>query len=317
MAQAKAISLTTEPPAGPAAGPSAFYRAGLWRVGLAAARALPLPVCLGLGRLVGGLYGALQPARRRVVTENLLPLLGGDYALAQRTARRLFRNFGEKLADLMRFEAGLPVEGRFVSLNEWGRFEAARARGKGVLLLTPHLGNWEIGGPLLVSRGVPLMVVTQAEPGNDFTQLRSQARARWGIETLEIGQDAFAFVKILQRLQGGATVAMLVDRPPGPSGVEVRFCGRPFQASVAPAELARAAGCALLGVYIVARGGGYAAHVLPEFVPDRRALGSRSGRCELAGRIMQAFEPVIRAHADQWYHFVPIWPGGGERGGAA
>jgi lauroyl/myristoyl acyltransferase len=282
----------------------------VWRLGWAAARTLPLPVCLAAGTLAGMLYGALHRGRRRLVTENLSPLYPGDPGAARRAARRLFRHFGRKVADLLRFEAGAPVENRFVALHDWERFEAVRRRGSGILLLTPHLGNWEIGAPLLVGRGVPLLVVTQAEPGSDLTELRRRARARWGVETLVIGQDAFAFVELIRRLQDGATVAMLVDRPPGPSGVEVEFCGRPFRASVAPAELARASGCALLGVYLVARDGGYAAHVLPEFEYDRAALGQRDARVALTARIMHAFEPIIRRHADQWFHFVPIWSSG-------
>jgi lauroyl/myristoyl acyltransferase len=79
-------------------------------------------------------------------------------------------------------------------------------------------------------------------------------------------------------------------------------------ASIAAAELARASGCALLGVTIVGSGAGYTAHVLPEIAYDRRALGSREGRRELTQKIMRAFEPEIREHLDQWFHFVPIWP---------
>jgi lauroyl/myristoyl acyltransferase len=289
-------------------GPSSFYHAGLWRLGLAVARALPLPVCLAMGATAGSLYGALHRQRREIVAANLRPLLDNNSRAAKRAARGLFRNFGRKLADLMRLEAGVPVKSRFLAFHHWERFEAAHVRQQGVLLLTPHLGNWEIGGPLLVERGVNLLVITQAEPGEEFTEMRRAARERWGVETLVIGRDAFAFIEIIQRLQAGATVAMLVDRPAGPTGVEVEFCGRPFLASVAPAELARASGCALIGVQVVAQAGGYAADVLPEFTYDRRELGQREARRELTGRIMKAFEPTIREHADQWYHFVPIWP---------
>lgn len=311
MAAAEATTSTAELPAIPAAGPSAFYRAGLWKLGLAAAHTLPLAASLTAGALAGALYGRLHRARRRIVTGNLLPLCDGDRVAAARAAGRLFRHFGRKLADLLRFEAGAPVEGRFVALEDWERFEVAHRAGRGVLLLTPHLGNWEIGAPLLIRRGVPLLVVTQAEPGDELTELRRRARARWGVETLVIGQDPFAFVDLIQRLQAGATVAMLVDRPPGASGCEVPFCGRPFRASLAPAELARASGCALVGVYIVAQGGGYAAGVLPPFEYGRAALGQRAGRVALTARILAAFEPVLRRHADQWFHFVPVWPEAG------
>lgn len=307
MANGHVTILSSELPAERAAGPSAFYRAGLWKLGLAVARSLPQPLCLGIGALGGTLYGVLRAKRRRLVTENLLPLCDGDRTAAERAARRLFRHFGRKLADLLRFEAGAPVAPRFVSLNHWERVESARRAGRGILLLTPHLGNWEIGAPLLVSRGVPLLVVTRAEPEGSLTELRRRARARWGVETLVVGQDAFAFVEIIRRLQEGATVAMLIDRPSGSGGMEVPFCGCWLRASLAPAELARASGCVLLGVYIVAQAGGYAAHVLPEFTYDRALLGRREARVALTSRILSAFEPVLRRHADQWFHFVPIW----------
>ena len=77
---------------------------------------------------------------------------------------------------------------------------------------------------------------------------------------------------------------------------------------MAAAELARASGCALIGVTIVRRRDGYAVKVLPEFAYDRQALGNREARRELTQQILRAFEPQIRQDIDQWYQFVPIWP---------
>ena len=76
----------------------------------------------------------------------------------------------------------------------------------------------------------------------------------------------------------------------------------------AAAELARASGCALLGVTVVRQAGGYAAQILPEFHYDRSALGNREARRELTQTILRGFEPAIRQHPDQWFHFVPLWP---------
>ncbi|MCP5521184.1 MAG: lysophospholipid acyltransferase family protein [Verrucomicrobiales bacterium] len=301
-----AIPNRPEVPATP--GPSVFYGARLWRLGLATARTLPPGLMRAAVGAMARTYLLARPRRREIVVRNLLPLCNGDRAATASAADRLFVNFGRKLADLMRFEAGLSLTRRFVALNDWERFREVEARRQGVLMLTPHLGNWEIGAPLLVERGVKLLIVTQAEPGEDLTELRRQSRDRWGVETLVIGRDAFAVVEIIKRLQDGACVAMLIDRPPPTSSVPVTLAGRPFAASVAPAELARASGCALVGVYIVEQGRGYSAHVLPEFRYDRAALGNRENRRQLAQAIITAFEPVIREHADQWYHFVPIWP---------
>jgi lauroyl/myristoyl acyltransferase len=78
---------------------------------------------------------------------------------------------------------------------------------------------------------------------------------------------------------------------------------------MAAAELARASGCTLLPVYLPRTATGYAAHVLPAIPYERAALRDREARRRLTQQIMRAFEPVIRTHADQWYHFVPVWPG--------
>jgi predicted RND superfamily exporter protein len=288
--------------------PSSLYRREIWWLGLWLGRVLPPRLCNALARALGWFYWRLQPQRRRVVIENLLPACHEDRSLAERAARQVFQEFAIKVADLWRFESGAPVDRELRSWSGWESFEAAQARGRGVLLVIPHLGNWEFGSPFLAARGVKLTVLTQAEPGNGFTVLRQKSRARWGIETIVVGEDAFAFVEIIKRLQNGATVALLVDRPPPSSAVTVQLFGRPFHASIAAAELARTTGCAIVPGYVLREPGGYAAHILPEIAYDRAAIGDRAARIRLTQEILRAFEPVIRQHVTQWYHFVPIWP---------
>jgi lauroyl/myristoyl acyltransferase len=174
-------------------------------------------------------------------------------------------------------------------------------------LITPHLGNWEFGAPLLARHGIKLMAVTREEPSPRLTELRSASRRRWGIETIVIQRDPFAFIEVLRQLESGAAVAMLVDRPPAATAVPVTFFGETLEASLAPAEIARASGCVLLPVYVLHRKHGYHACVLPELIYDRRALRQVDARRALTQEIMRAFEPIIRDHVDQWYHFVPIW----------
>lgn len=286
---------------------SRIYGCAAWRLGLRCARWLPVGCARVLGANLAAAYGFVARSRRRVVAENLLPVVGGDPVVARRTAGRLFRNFGIKLADLLRYESGRPVDQLFRELPPPERFAALVRPGRGTILLTVHLGNWEFGAPLLRRLGVKLLVVSLAEPGAGFTELRERARRQWGVETLVIGQDAFAFVEVLKRLQEGALIALLVDRPPAGTGVEVELFGRPFAASVSAAELARASGCALIPVALPWTPAGYEIIVLPEVPYERSQLGDRESRRALTQEILRAFTPVIRQHPDQWFHFVPIW----------
>jgi KDO2-lipid IV(A) lauroyltransferase len=287
--------------------PSSLYGARLWQTGLALTRLLPKFFLVALAKCSAAIYWRLAARRREIVIQNLLPVLN-DRRLAARAARELFAEFTRKLADLWRYESGGAFDRWPGDWNGWEHFTTAHARGKGVLLVTPHLGNWEFGGEFLVEHGHKLLVLTQPEPDPRLTELRQRSRTRRGIETLVVGQDAFAFVEIIRRLQEGATVALLVDRPPAPTAVSVELFGKPFSASIAAAELARASGCAIVPAYIVRQRDGYLAHILPEITYDRAAIGNRAARIRLTQEILRAFEPAIRQHLTQWFHFVPIWP---------
>jgi predicted RND superfamily exporter protein/lauroyl/myristoyl acyltransferase len=288
--------------------PPAFYRAGLWRLGLALVRLLPTRLSKGLGLVLAEVYFLLRRRRRQVVVRNFLPVFAGDRRAAQKAAHRLHRNFAFKLVDLWRVESGVPVRDWLTNPSELEIIRAARQRGRGIIFVTLHLGNWEHGALLLAQLGIPLTILSQPEPDDGLTHLRVASRRRWGIETLIIGQDDFAFVEVLKQLQAGAALALSLDRPPARGGVSVEWFGQPFDAPAAAADLARASGCALLGVTIVRRPTGYAVQVLPEFTYDRQALGNREARRQLTRQILRAFEPAIRQNIDQWYQFVPIWP---------
>ena len=288
--------------------PFSFYRTGLWRLGLVIVRILPVGLVKGFAVIVAGFYWRFQRQRCEVVVQNFLPLFAGDRAAAEKAAHRLHRKFAAKLVDLWRVESGVPVQNWLTNLDELEIIRTARQRGRGTLFITLHLGNWEHGGLLLTQLGIRLTILTQAEPDDGLTDLRIAARRRCGVETLVIGQDDFAFVEVIKQLQAGADLAISLDRPPERGGVPIEFFGHPFEASLAAAELARASGCALIGVTIVRRPDGYAVKVLPEFTYDRKALGHREARRELTQQILRAFEPEIRKDIDQWYQFTPIWP---------
>ena len=294
----------------PVAAP-AFYRGGAWRLGLRAAQIFPAGLLKKFAMLMAGLYLRLQPSRVEVVLQNFLPIFNGDRAAAEKAVRAAHRNFAAKLVDLWRVEGGEKVKSWLTNNSELEIIYSARKRGRGVLFITLHLGNWEHGGLLLKQLGIPLTILSLAEPDDGLTDLRNAARARYGVDTLIIGEGDFAFVEVIKRLQAGANLAVSVDRPPERGvGVPIKFFRHPFEASPAAAELARASGCALIGVTIVRRPDGFAVKVLPEFTYDRKALGNREACIELTQQILRAFEPEIRKNIEQWYQFTPIWAAG-------
>ncbi len=257
---------------------------------------------------MAGLYLPFQRRRVEVVVQNFLPVFGDNRHAAKKAVRAAHRNFAAKLIDLWRVEGGDEATHWLTNPAELEIIHTARKRGRGAVFITLHLGNWEHGGLLLKQLGIPLTILSLAEPDDGLTEFRNAARARYGVDTLIIGEDNFAFVEVIKRLQAGADLAISLDRPPERGeGVPIKFFGRPFRASPAAAELARATGCALIGVTIVRRPRGFAVKVLPEFAYDRKSLGNREARAELTQQILRAFEPEISNNIEQWYQFTPIW----------
>lgn len=296
------------PPATSTNKPSTLYGPRPWRFAVDRLGGLPPAILRPTAGFIARLYGRLQPERRAVVEANVLPIVDHDAARAREVSVQLFAEFGHKLADLWRFESGGDVVKLFHRFEGKEHLATLQNPDQGALLVTIHLGNWEFGAPLLARHDVKLLVLTRAEPGAGFTEFRERARARWGIETLVVGDDAFAFVEIIKRLQAGAKVALLLDRPPAGRSVEVPFLGGRLPVSPAAAELARATGCAVLPVVVPREPAGYAAHILPPVAYDRAALGDHAARKDFTAEIMRAFEPFVRQHPDQWFHFVQVWP---------
>ena len=287
--------------------PSRIYGALAWRVCVAVVRWMPRWMLESLTRIGVRGYQHLKSDRFEIVVRNLLPLVDGNVQEARHLAVENFVQFGRKLADLWRYESGVPDAAVARPGEGWQHFEAALSSGRGVLLVTPHLGNWELGAPLLAERGVRPLVLTAPEPEGQLTRIRSEIRSRMGVDTLVVGENPFAFVEVIRRLQDGGIVALLVDRPPEATRVDVDFLGRHLPATIAAAELARASGCVVLPVCIVRESDGYRAHTLAPIPYDRAQLGTREARIAFTQRMLRVFEPVLRQYPTQWFHFVPVW----------
>jgi len=161
--------------------PSKFYGRRFWMVGLCIAGVLPERVLKRIAYAAADAYWTLFRPRREVVVANLLPLCRGDTKLAEEKGQFLIRGFSQKVIDLWRYERGFDFDGKFGGLRGWDEFVAARHSGKGVLLISAHLGNWELGGLWLTQHGYSLKVISLPEPDEGLTNLRKSCRAKYSV----------------------------------------------------------------------------------------------------------------------------------------
>src|SRR5215469_16436463 len=265
-------------------------------------RHLPHPLTRAFAAGVGSLGYRFCSDRRAALLANLAQLNRQD---ASEHCLACFQNFLRMLHDFCDAAAGgIPSINKLIVAQRGFEFlNEGRSRGRGTLLITGHLGAWELGGMVLAAEGFPVNVVTMREPTPKLDVWRQEYRSRFGIKTITIGADKFAFVEIIQALRRNELVAMLVDRPYLNSGVRVNFFGRSTLFSSAAARIWQYTQATVIPAFVIQlRPDKYGCYAYPpiDMVADRTVE-------ENSQLIANVFEAVIREFPEQWYNFVPIW----------
>jgi len=280
-----------------------WYRLDTFRVALRLVSMLPRDVAQEVAGAIGRAGYDFARTGREAARENLARITGLRDLMLEEICRENFDRFLRMLSDYFYCSLAPPMKIRRL-VQEWQGFEhivAARKRGKGGILITGHLGNWELGGILLALEGVPLTVVTLEEPATGLTQWREAYRSRIGIKTVSVGADPFSFVGIVSALRRNEFVALLVDRPYGGSAVPVQFFGAQTSFSSAPTLLWQHTGADVIPAFVLQKPGGrYVSLLAPPVPMDPDGAGN-------AQRIAAVFETIVRRNPEQWFNYVPIW----------
>ena len=286
---------------------NALYTLAGFKAAFAVAHLLPRPAAQALAAFVGRAAFGRKSDAQAALRANLQPVTGLSGAALDALCAENVANFSRMLADYFLCAGANAARHCDALIEGWSGFEnlaAARAAGCGTIVVTGHLGHWELGGLVLARRGLPLTVVTLEEPSTGLTRWREACRRQLGIKTITVGPGhPFAFVEMIQTLRRNELVAMLVDRPYAGTGTPVRLFGHETEFSSAPALLAKHTGAAVLPAFVLRQPGGRYISVAEPAVP-------MSATADLAAntqRIASAFEPSIRGHPAQWFHYVPIW----------
>lgn len=260
-------------------------------------RVLPRRASLGLGAALGWLAGSVLRVRRRVVDENLSRAFPqASSAWRRRVAAASYRHLGRE--SVMTFLlAGVSAERirDMTRVEGLAELEEALARGKGVVMATGHLGNWELGAAALAARGIEVDAVVQVQRNRRFdAELR---RAREGLGVNVMSKQA-APRGVLASLRRGRLAALVADQNVLRAGIFVDFFGIPAATAKGPAIFALRTGAPLwagAALRIPGHAGRYRVVMLPV-------------RAELTGDQEEDILRLTRAHTallEEWVREAP------------
>jgi KDO2-lipid IV(A) lauroyltransferase len=270
-------------------------------------RHLPRGTTLALGRGLGRLLGDLDRRHLAIAADNLRRAFPDwDEARALRTARAVYAHFGSVLFDILWLQERSPGGIRaLLEVRGGEHVERAIAAGRGALMVTCHIGNWELHG---VAHGLvfgPIHVV--ARPlDNPWLDRRLCALRTMGGNTVVYKQRALS--RILRALRENRTIAILIDQNVQPGdGIFVDFFGRPAATTTVAAALAVKTGCALVPCRTeLLRGGRYRLTYAPvvEWTPS----GDRQQDIAcLTQRLTRQIEEWVRETPEQWLWMHRRW----------
>lgn len=296
----------------------------LYELGGALAQVFPLGLTYGIAILLANLNFLFNRTSRRAVIANLKHVLksvgvqaeavaGGasaagpwSHADLDRIARRVFRNFALNIADFLRFPLfDLHSLREVVTLEGWEHIERANAAGRGFIILSAHVGNWEMCGAVLGLSGLRVRAVALDHGAGRVTRFYAKRRRGKGVESLPVTGSTFA---MLEWLRGGGAVALVGDRDFTHQGKPVPFFGQTAIMPRAHASLGLKTGAPVLPIFLV-REAGHRFRLIIRPPVSTVGLPATDRVRAFMERCLRVFEDVIRRYPEQWCVFVPIWDG--------
>jgi lauroyl/myristoyl acyltransferase len=280
------------------------------RLGALIGQRAPRWVGYGVARCMATFLALRRPALYWIVRSNLARVLGpsADHRALHRAVYEVFCSAGQAYYDLFR-AVGQPASayGDLVHISEGSlaRITSQQALGRGVLLVGPHVSNFNLAILAIAARGLSIQVLSLSNPGAGH-RITNRLMARPGVEVTPV--SAGSLRAAVRRLGAGGLVFTGADLPTTEGGELVEFFGRPAYLPVGPARLGLLAQVpVVVGGCFWDRRRGYEMDI-GEPVPMQHTGNRRADVLALARRIAGAMELHVRAHPTQWLMFQRVWP---------
>ena len=277
-------------------------RAAVYRVGAAVAGVLPRSLRLRAAQAVAAAAAGRFRDERAVVRQTLSRVVEGVApGVIDALVAEVFQNFAICFTDLITTNRAGGVEGLLANTEGLDHLAAADRMGQGLVVVTAHLGNWELGGRLLagtVTRPTHVVVAPEADPNVERFLRGHDGPVRFVVRTSPT--DVLPLVAALRRNE---VVALQGDRALGGRGDQLQpFFGAPAPFPLGPFLLARAARAPVLPAFCLLRADRRYTVVIGE--PWTVKAG---GEADALAHWVGVLEAMVRRHPTQWFNFYDVW----------
>jgi len=281
----------------------------LYRIGYFFAMNLPIKISYTAACAVADIWCRFSSADRNAVMANLnvITANGSDPKTIKRMTRDVFRNFAKYLVDFFRFQKIDPDYIKsHISIEGLEKLDKALAKGKGVVALSAHIGNWELGGVILASMRQPMKAVALPHKNKRVNDFFTKQRMTGNM--VPIGTNS-SLRSCYDLLKTGGILALLGDRDFSKNGVFVEFFGKPALMPKGPAAFGIRLGSEIVPVFMIRTHDDMFRLIFESPVPKPSFGDDDRDTDELLKRCVAVIERYVKEYPTQWYMFKKMWNG--------
>lgn len=274
-------------------------------------KALPLSILRMLSVPVMAFFYVIYPTWRRTTNSNLRHVLGKKTPIwkIHKASFKIYKSYGRYIVDLSNLTHAEPEKALSLISKTSGyeHLNEALGYGKGAILLTCHIGNWELGGIVLSKLGHPVNVVYFPDASAHLEEERKTFRRTKGVNQIVLENSNFSPIKMLKALQRNELVALQGDKLFYDKGIEVPFFGAPAKFPRGPVLLAMTADAPILPSFIVFNKDHTYHTIIDKPIYMKKTKDREKDLLSNLNNVAAVLEKYIKKYHTQWYCFSPFW----------
>ena len=278
-----------------------------FRVVSGVAAALPWRAAWHFGKLLGEFMHAVSPHRRNVARQNLAAAFPEKPTEEiHRLARKVYHHLGLLVVETLRVPQMLQqgIE-KYVDPPDLAPIRQELEEGRPIIVVTAHIGSWEIAGHTCSRMVVPLNSVARPLDNPFLEKYLAKQRELSGQRM--IGKRG-AVRDMVQTIKSGGSVAILLDQDARRSGIFINFFGRPASTWPTPAALALKLGCTIVFGFVRRQPDRFHYNLILDSVFRPESTGNREGDVlKLTQQMTDRLESCIRECPEQWFWVHRRW----------
>jgi len=267
---------------------------------------LPYSWLLGAGRVLGRFYYRLAAKQRERALKQIKECLGYSSQEAEAIIRRSFIHIAQAFIEIF-YTPVLTKENihRYIEIENKHYLDSVTQTGKGVAVLTGHIGNWEWLGAGLSLYGYKVASIVKRQPNDQYMRILTEIRKMVGIECYIRGTSEL--VGAVKALKNGRMMGFFSDQDGGYDGVFVEFLGKMSSTHAGLAVLSQRLGVPILPAFIIRKPRGGHRIIIGPPVELELSGETNADIPYIVAETTKIVEAVIRQYPEEWLWFQKRW----------